>query len=176
MSCHTKHLDGSDNQAFVVVWGVSAVLAFAAPVDHRDSFHHTCAYVAVDFDVVCTSGVVSIGNEHRLAVLVGLCIAMTIVCFAVDKAKQPHLPLMSHMDSILLTAIAKYMFENGHWVQHGVLPRQSLGRHYGPSHTVQVGSTFYVFEIKTWRVFVFERPATSDDTCHSFDRALPLLF
>ncbi|KAF0705099.1 hypothetical protein As57867_007111, partial [Aphanomyces stellatus] len=64
------------------------VWSAAFPPNHSVSISRQCTVVAVDFDVVCTSGNVRIGDVTRFTQLVLVCIGCTLLCFLVERQRH----------------------------------------------------------------------------------------
>ncbi|KAF0713850.1 hypothetical protein As57867_004173, partial [Aphanomyces stellatus] len=56
----------------ILVWLATAILGLTTPVQHSATTNKQCSVIQMDFQVVCTSGVVAIGRLSRLALILGM--------------------------------------------------------------------------------------------------------
>ncbi|KAF0684163.1 Aste57867_23845 [Aphanomyces stellatus] len=142
----------------ILVWLLSAVLSFASPVTHTASIDRSCEYSDVDFQLVCSNGMIAIGSFVRFMTLVAICVGSALVCYIYERVRRPSLPL-PHQNSLFLAASAKLVFEAQHWVAHEVYYLDQSSAAINGLLSVRLGSSFYMFDLKTWRTFVINAPA-----------------
>ncbi|KAF0704561.1 Aste57867_7328 [Aphanomyces stellatus] len=73
----------------VLVWLVTATLSLASPVGHTFALDKQCALTLVDFQVVCTSGTLTIGHLDRLVTITCVVLGCHGLCFVVAKLLVP---------------------------------------------------------------------------------------
>ncbi|RHY98734.1 hypothetical protein DYB26_011520, partial [Aphanomyces astaci] len=127
-----------------MIWGVSAVLSWVVPATHSATISRECDMPQVDFQLVCRSGTIAIGSFSRFSTLVGLCVGSTVVCYAYERLRRPGLKPPTY-DSLLLAASAKYVYflDPSSAAINGIL-------------SVRLTHTFYIFDLKSWRLFVID--------------------
>ncbi|KAF0682798.1 Aste57867_25097 [Aphanomyces stellatus] len=140
----------------LLLWGVAAVWSFVQPVVHSVELARTCHVVAVDAQVVCQSGVVAIGSSRRFIGLLGLAGACCVVCYAIDRLRFPHLTLSKKPASLFLYAAAKHQFRKDRWEYRGVYFLDRASAALNGVLSVRTGGAYYVFDVKTWRLYVYD--------------------
>ncbi|KAF0692826.1 Aste57867_16133 [Aphanomyces stellatus] len=95
----------------IIVTMVVFVWSVAVPPTHSASIARSCTIVAVDFDVVCTSGIVRIGDVTRFTQLIIVCACCTLLCFLVEHCRHRMPPPKLKLVSFLIYSAAKQEFE-----------------------------------------------------------------
>ncbi|KAF0689515.1 Aste57867_19018 [Aphanomyces stellatus] len=155
---HTRYYAFANS---VLVWLVVVVLSFVAPVSHSFTIDKQCLVVQVDFEVVCDSGSLSIGQVSRLALILGVVIGCNAVCYVVAYVVWRQ-PTTSKVDSFFVYAGARYLFVTSAWVHHDVYYMDRMSAVLNGILTVQWGATIHGLDIKLWRAFHVELPSESD--------------
>ncbi|KAF0685864.1 Aste57867_22301 [Aphanomyces stellatus] len=137
----------------LLVWAVVGVFTQAQPVVHSASIDPTCQIDEMDFQLVCASGRVTIGQVTRLYTLLGI-----------KRRKVKEAP-----ESVLLSAGAKYLFDWSPWVRHGVAYVDPASALLNGLVVVLFRRKMYAMDIKMWRVVAVDM---QDDD--SIEMAFPL--
>ncbi|OQS06776.1 hypothetical protein THRCLA_01194 [Thraustotheca clavata] len=153
---------------------VVSIWTFLVPQHYTATVSRTCSYVDMDFEIVCTSGSVALGDPKRLAVLCAIALLNICFWFGLEKWRHPHLPKVP-LKTLLLSAQSFYLM---HW--HG---RQSDGDYYLDTTSaimagilaVEYNDQRYIFDIKSWRVMSLPAPKkTSTNRECKVQQAIPL--
>ncbi|KAH9193754.1 hypothetical protein AeNC1_004267 [Aphanomyces euteiches] len=142
----------------VIVWGNAAVLSWTVPVTHTGTFGRTCDFAQVDFQLVCSSGTVAIGDSMRFMCLVGICLSSTLACYAFERIRDPKRPPPRH-NSLLLASSAKFMFASSRWIHHNVYYLDQASAVINGLLSLRIGNVFYVLDVKIWRLLVIDIPS-----------------
>ncbi|KAF0720155.1 Aste57867_510 [Aphanomyces stellatus] len=102
-----------------MVWGSSAILSLAFPTTHTATLFRRCEIPQVDYQLVCSSGVISIGRFDRFVLLIAICVICIFVCYMYERLRHPKLA-SSQPKSLFLSISAKYVFEPARWMDHDV--------------------------------------------------------
>ncbi|KAF0699724.1 Aste57867_9738 [Aphanomyces stellatus] len=140
----------------IIVTMVVFVWSVAVPPTHSASIARSCTIVAVDFDVVCTSGIVRIGDVTRFTQLIIVCACCTLLCFLVEHCRHRMPPPKLKLVSFLIYSAAKHEFEQNihlHWEHNGVYYIDKASATLSGLLTLEYDNARYIFDIKTWRVY-----------------------
>ncbi|OQR80944.1 hypothetical protein ACHHYP_16967 [Achlya hypogyna] len=138
------------SKAAILVWALAALLSFAAPVTHNASLDRRCEVAVVDYELVCRSGIVTIGSKTRFLQLVALALGTSVVVYAHDRLRyKPVLP--TERPSYLLSCGARYLFARQGWIHGGVYYIDYASAALTGLLVFPYRRTAYVFDIKTWR-------------------------
>ncbi|KAG9398843.1 hypothetical protein AC1031_014161 [Aphanomyces cochlioides] len=148
-----QYTTGYTIKCTTLVWIVSAIISLAAPATHVATLQRECQYAQVDFQLICTSGTIAIGSFGRFLLLVGICIGSVALCYLYERLRHPSLP-PSHQTSLFLSASAKYIFRRDKWTLDDEYYIDPASAAINGILSVRVGSTFFLFDLKTWRLFV----------------------
>ncbi|RHY01639.1 hypothetical protein DYB36_003715 [Aphanomyces astaci] len=135
----------------VLVWLVSAALSFGQPVVNTADVGRTCDVDAVDWQLVCSTGVVHIGSPCRFWVLIGVCVGATVVCFVIDYIRFPHLEGLPR-SSLFLSSSAKFLFSMDGWTEFEVYHLDMSSAAMNGMLAVPCPHGFYIFDVKTWKL------------------------
>ncbi|OQS03742.1 hypothetical protein THRCLA_03961 [Thraustotheca clavata] len=161
-------------QSSIVVWIAAAIWCLASPVQHQASVSRSCTVVAVDYQVVCKSGVVVIGDKMRFVGLIALALGLVLLCYIVQRIRFPN-ATENRVKSHLLYATALHHFRQDRWIYNNVyhIDRASAAIDGLVSYHL-TNRQVIVLDIKTWRVFVKPLlPMSSDVDSHLLE-AIPL--
>ncbi|OQR96369.1 hypothetical protein ACHHYP_16011 [Achlya hypogyna] len=142
----------------ILVWGLCSLLSRAYPVAHSTTLTKTCSVVAVDYQVVCTSGVIRIGSIQRFVSLFAVVLGANLTSFAMIRAAYKEPPKRTH-DSLFLAAGAKFMFTDFKWIYNRVYYLDRASAVLNGILTYRRGLVMYAFDIKVWRIFIISLPA-----------------
>ncbi|KAF0691593.1 Aste57867_17222 [Aphanomyces stellatus] len=127
------------------------------PPNHTTSIARSCTVVAVDFDVICSSGIVRIGDVSRFHQLIIVCVCCTFLTFLVERHRHKMPPPNLKMVSFLIYSAAKHEFEQNihiHWEHNGVYYIDKASATLSGLLTLEYKLSIYIFDVKTWRVYV----------------------
>ncbi|OQS00434.1 hypothetical protein ACHHYP_03549 [Achlya hypogyna] len=136
----------------VTIWTFLEPQHYTAEIDRR------CTYIDMDYELVCRSGTVALGEPTRLGVLAGIAVANIAFWYLAVRWWRPHQPKVP-IESLLLSAQSFYLM---HWRD-----RQAQGVYYIDTTSaimagvVAVGyrGQRFLFDIKAWRVVVLPTTA-----------------
>ncbi|KAF0688120.1 Aste57867_20234 [Aphanomyces stellatus] len=141
-------------------WLVVAILTLAMPVVHHATVAPTCHVDHVDFQVVCASGVVVIGQVTRFYWLLGIVAFVNVVCYL--RVRIFHRRLgdtsdASKASSLLLCAGAKFLFHRSDWLHGNVYCLDPASALMNGLVSLRWRQFICIFDIKLWRTFVIEK-------------------
>ncbi|KAF0709513.1 Aste57867_5890 [Aphanomyces stellatus] len=154
----------------ILVWIVAAALTLATPVVHQASIHADCQVDQMDFQVVCQSGVVAVGQASRLYWLLTIVAICNAVSYTIVRIVKRNLANDKHHFP-LLTSGATNLFERKHWMYGGTYYLDPASAILNGLVSFRWGQTIYAMDIKLWRHFTFK---VQDGLPPRFQSALPL--
>ncbi|OQR86997.1 hypothetical protein ACHHYP_09654 [Achlya hypogyna] len=167
---YTRYFTLANN---ALVWGVTAVLSFVAPVRHEWALNPiNCKLTQLDWQVTCVSANVTIGHRSRLLSLVVIVVVSHCACHAVARwrLRRRKLP---RVRSNFLSSGATYLFRLELWQRNGVVYLDRASAVYNGMLSLQYDGNMYVFDAKTWRAFVMKMDA-ADKNDFALRGAIPL--
>ncbi|KAF0696465.1 hypothetical protein As57867_012738, partial [Aphanomyces stellatus] len=87
-----------------VVWLVVVALSFNSPLHHGVTIDMQCHAVQVDFQIACSSGIVTIGYLSRMVTILGVVGGSNVFCYTIARLVLRRRLSTSAMDSIFLYA------------------------------------------------------------------------
>ncbi|OQR90983.1 hypothetical protein ACHHYP_05092 [Achlya hypogyna] len=160
----------------IVAWGASGLWSLVSPVTHAVTVDRSCSLDAVDYQAVCTAGVLAIGSFERLCGLVGAAFGSALVCYLVERRLNPELAgAPAHSDSLLLSSPGRYMFEKEHWEGHGVYYMDKASGVINGVLSFEYRHQLYLFDIKMWRKYTIDRSKFPTFNNESSIHAIPLI-
>ncbi|KAF0698544.1 Aste57867_10843 [Aphanomyces stellatus] len=146
---HTLYYASSSS---TLVWVVAASLTLAYPVTHQATVQPQCAIDQMDFQLMCDSGLLVIGQVARLYWLlgvIGICnaIGLGAAWYFIQRLDQNY-----QHESLLLSAGAKYLFDSTHWVQDHTYYIDPASAVLNGLVSWRWGHLVYVLDIKLWRI------------------------
>ncbi|KAH9113331.1 hypothetical protein LEN26_008064 [Aphanomyces euteiches] len=139
----------------ILLWGIATLLSWSAPPIHTATIQRECTFPHLDYQLVCTSGVISIGSVSRFMSLSGICILSSALCYIFERIRQILLP-PPQRSSLFLSVSAKYMFQSNEWMHENIYWIDQASAAINGTLSLRMGNIFYVFDIKIWRLFVLE--------------------
>ncbi|KAF0685284.1 Aste57867_22790 [Aphanomyces stellatus] len=146
----------------VVACIATAIFSLMWPVVHEIEIDKQCHMAQVDFQIVCTSGVITIGYIRRLVIVVGIVLGSTVATFVVAwiwhrgrPARRRPRPLPS---SIFLYSGAKYLFYKSRWRHDDVYYMDRMSAVLNGIVTLRHDSVIYGLDVKLWRTFQVQLP------------------
>ncbi|KAF0693779.1 Aste57867_15278 [Aphanomyces stellatus] len=150
----------------VCVWLATAVISLTNPVTHAVTIDKHCAVVHTDFEIECSSGIVTIGNPWRLVALVTLVVCANVACYVVTRLWFWHFhtrPKSIAVSSIFVYGGAKFLFRKAYWMHGGVYYMDRMSAVLNGILTLRWRNTIYGLDIKLWRRFYVQLPRPSGD-------------
>ncbi|KAH9185567.1 hypothetical protein AeNC1_012452, partial [Aphanomyces euteiches] len=143
------------SRSFMTAWVAAILSAVLVPPRSQMSLSRECTIVEVDFQVVCTSGQVEIGQVNLVYFLISLVLGCCIVCYGLERwsRRRKH----SSPASPLVYAAAKHQFKSDKWRYKGVWHIDKASAVLTGILTFELSSTLYLFDIKTWRIHALPR-------------------
>ncbi|OQS04026.1 hypothetical protein THRCLA_03705 [Thraustotheca clavata] len=136
-----------------LVCTLAALVSGIAPVEVTGLVNKQCSIVQVDFQVVCTSGTIFIGQIQRFALLIGMMTICSTISLAITRlyvGKKPKTPATS----LLLSIGAKYHFTHGNRIIEGVYYLDRASAALNGILTLRGKSYMVALDVKLWRAFV----------------------
>ncbi|KAG9414066.1 hypothetical protein AC1031_013273 [Aphanomyces cochlioides] len=138
-----------------LIWDLAAILSWTYPATHTATMMRECSMPQIDFQLVCSSGTVSIGSFSRFMSLVGVCIGSILACYLYERFRHPKL-LPTRPDSLFLSTSAKYVFEPGRWMDYNLYRIDPGSAAINGLLSFHFKSIFYLFDVKLWRFVAVE--------------------
>ncbi|OQR84616.1 hypothetical protein ACHHYP_13105 [Achlya hypogyna] len=138
-----------------LVWLVAGCLSLVDPAHHVATIEpaaESCTVVEVDFQIVCQSISIEIGQTTRIAVLIAVVFSVKLFCYCVARWLVGR-PPAAQAKSIVLYAGAKYLFRHQPWIHRDIYYLDRASAVLNGLVTVRHKDYLYVLDIKTWRVF-----------------------
>ncbi|RHY28291.1 hypothetical protein DYB32_008365 [Aphanomyces invadans] len=145
----------------VVVWIIAAAVTAASPVTHTTTLDRVCEVVEVDYQIVCNSGLVKIGQWQRAVLLVGIVVASTLTTYGFVRVIFRTKPTCN-THSLFLSSGAKYLFNHVSRVHNNVYYLDRASAVVCGIVTMRLGRTNYAMDLKNWRIFAIDVPSSSD--------------
>ncbi|KDO29409.1 hypothetical protein SPRG_05946 [Saprolegnia parasitica CBS 223.65] len=142
----------------VAVWATVALLSFVSPVTHTVSLQPVCDLVQLDWQIVCASGHIVIGQWSRYVALVTIVVGWNGASY-VSTRLWLRQPPPTHGRSVFLSCGAKYLFEHRQWTHGGVYYLDRASAVLTGLLTLRWRRQLYVFDVKLWRIFALAAPA-----------------
>ncbi|KAF0691140.1 Aste57867_17564 [Aphanomyces stellatus] len=136
----------------ILAWSIVAILTLVQPVIHHVTIDPHCQIDQMDFQVVCQSGVVFIGQLNRLywvLAIIGVCIVVSYIYVRVAKLRVQE----DENKSLLLSSGAKYLFDRTEWIHGGVYFIDPASAILNGLLTFHWRDRIHVIDIKLWRGF-----------------------
>ncbi|OQR89142.1 hypothetical protein ACHHYP_06454, partial [Achlya hypogyna] len=147
----------------IIVCSVAAIWTALEPVPATVAVDKKCSVTAVDMQILCTSSVIAIGQMSRFGGLLIVICTCHIISYHVAKWYVGAKPL-SPAASLLLSTGARYHFKHVHRIVHGVYYLDRASAALTGLLTYRCGRTFYVLDIKLWRIFVVTQSSSSRES------------
>ncbi|KAG9398690.1 hypothetical protein AC1031_014474 [Aphanomyces cochlioides] len=158
----------------LLLWGAAAVLSFLSPVNHSVDIGRVCTVEAVDSQCVCRSGVVRIGNSERFVGLILYAIASCLLCYAFERIRLRQIKPHDESTSLFLYAAARYQFRRDGWEYMGVYFMDRASAVLNGILSLTLKGHHYVFDVKTWRFYIYPVEAPYSGQPNHLRHALPL--
>ncbi|KAF0684703.1 hypothetical protein As57867_023263, partial [Aphanomyces stellatus] len=155
---HTRYYAAINS---ILAWLVVVSLSLAMPVSHSFLIDKQCHVVDVDFQVVCDSGSLTIGQVSRLAAILGAVIGCNALCFVVTWILVRH-PRPSKINSFFVYAGARYLFKSSPWIYNDVYYLDRMSAVLNGILTLRWGGTIHGLDVKLWRVFQVDQHSEAD--------------
>ncbi|KAF0718289.1 Aste57867_1786 [Aphanomyces stellatus] len=139
----------------VLVWIVAAILTLARPVVHSVTIDPVCTIDQMDFQLVCISGTVYIGQKERFYWLLGIIGLCNGGVYTAIRLTKRHLK-RDQAESLLLTSGAKYMFKTRGWMHQQTYFMDPASALLNGLVTLRWHNVIVVMDVKLWRIFSIE--------------------
>ncbi|KAF0700801.1 Aste57867_8692 [Aphanomyces stellatus] len=156
----------------LLVWFVAAMFTLLQPVQHAVTIDRGCHIDHMDFQIVCSSGVVVIGQVTRLYCLMAIGVTGNVVVYILARlwvrtSRQDKRIQFQHLSSG-----ARYFLNQSHWVHQGIYYIDPASAVLNGLVVVPWGDdSMHFIDVKLWRSF---STPTSSDVPPRFQRCLPL--
>ncbi|RHY79706.1 hypothetical protein DYB31_007179, partial [Aphanomyces astaci] len=142
----------------LLAWVVAAVFSVGFPVIHSATVDRHCDVVQMDFQVTCDAGTLYVGSIGRFVQLVGISLGCIVLCYTIERFRQPNLVDSRANVSLLLSTGGKYFFALNNWKYKDCYYLDKASAAIAGVLCISFHGKFYVLDIKLWRVFVLEIP------------------
>ncbi|KAF0698963.1 Aste57867_10454 [Aphanomyces stellatus] len=145
------------------VCGAAAIWSFVQPTTHAATIDRACVAVSVDFDVVCTSGVMQIGDFTRFLGLIGIAFAGCFVVYVIERLQLKTPPKYPWL-SFFLYSVSKHKFErpiHAHWEHQGIYYNDKASAALTGLLSLEYAGAIYILDIKTWRLYTVSKDELS---------------
>ncbi|OQS04879.1 hypothetical protein THRCLA_02918 [Thraustotheca clavata] len=157
----------------ILVWIVSACLATITPTVPTITIDPQCQIDTLDYQVTCNLGDVAIGSLSRLLLLCGIVALCNVFCF-VGASWFFKAPATAASSSLLLCGGARYLFVLEDWKDDGIYHLDTASAALNGVLSYRYESKWFVFDIKTWRMYVLKVRSDQFLSDAKFRWALPL--
>ncbi|KAF0719128.1 hypothetical protein As57867_001265, partial [Aphanomyces stellatus] len=158
-----------------LLWLITFIWSMLSPPLHQASISRTCDVDAVDFQIVCHSGIMQIGDSTRLFILIGLAFGSCGLCYVAERLIWPRTKPMHEHTSLFLHAVAKHNLEFP-WQHRGVFYMDKASATLNGLLSLHIRHVVYIFDIKSWRFYTFDTADISVTTAHpALELAIPLV-
>jgi hypothetical protein len=130
-------------------------------VKHTITVARTCTIEAVDFQVLCTSGLVEIGNSARFFGLMGVTVATCAAVFLHEIFLNVR-PYVEIQHSFFLYSAAKNEFIRDDWDYRNIYYLDKASALLTGLITLDIADCIYIFDTKTWRFHTIPREKAND--------------
>ncbi|KAF0700800.1 Aste57867_8691 [Aphanomyces stellatus] len=159
----------------LLVWFVAAIFTLVQPVEHTATIHPVCQIDRMDFQIVCCSGVVTIGQVARiysLVAIVGFCNILTygVARIWTSKHNDDNDGMIQYQH---LSSGARYFLNQTHWVHQGIYYIDPASAVLNGLIMIPWRESIYFIDVKLWRSFSIPT-ANTNDVPPRFQRSLPL--
>ncbi|OQR86613.1 hypothetical protein ACHHYP_10359 [Achlya hypogyna] len=142
----------------MTVWVICAVLSQLQPVIHETTIKKVCHVVQVDYQIVCTSATVVIGQQARFLALIYIVLACNVLSFLFVRVLLPLKPVQPNT-SLFLAAGAKFLFLESKWTFDDVYYLDRASAVLNGILSWRTKTHIYAFDIKVWRVLAIRLPS-----------------
>ncbi|KAF0691652.1 Aste57867_17182 [Aphanomyces stellatus] len=139
-----------------VVWLVVVALSFNSPLHHGVTIDMQCHAVQVDFQIACSSGIVTIGYLSRMVTILGVVGGSNVFCYTIARLVLRRRLSTSAMDSIFLYAGARYLFLSAKWRHRDVYYMDRMSAVMNGILSVRIHNVMYCLDVKLWRTIHFD--------------------
>ncbi|KAF0682833.1 Aste57867_25132 [Aphanomyces stellatus] len=136
----------------ILVWLVVVTLSLVSPIRHSMTIDNQCHLAQVDFQVICTSGYVTIGYISRLATIIFVALGCNILCYVATRTVV-QTPSPNKIDSCFVYAGGRYLFLTSDWVHDDVYYMDRASATLNGILTLRWRRVMFGFDLKLWRVF-----------------------
>ncbi|EQC27930.1 hypothetical protein SDRG_14350 [Saprolegnia diclina VS20] len=153
---------------------LSACITILLPIEPTVAVARDCQIESLDWQVVCTSGQVAVGDWRRLLLLIGTVFVCNGACYWLVKLGCRRPATVYARPSLLLSGGARYLFEHGPWMHEGVYYMDRASAVLNGLLSVRYQGVLYLFDIKTWRLHRMTPPTHTTAVPPRLARGIPL--
>ncbi|OQR81143.1 hypothetical protein THRCLA_23415 [Thraustotheca clavata] len=146
---------GYSTKSGIVIWFVSGVLSLLSPIEHSAVLNRVCRIEIIDYQAVCASGTIYIGNFQRCCTLIGLAICVVVLCYFIERIQNPQQKCDSRY-SLLLSSPGRYMFEKKSWEVDNIYYLDKASAVISGILSLQLRKQLFIFDIKMWRFYTID--------------------
>ncbi|OQR87467.1 hypothetical protein ACHHYP_08834 [Achlya hypogyna] len=153
-----------------LAWALAIAWTWVQPQRHQCTVERRCVNVNVDAGLICTGGNVTIGSTSRLQLAVGGVIACVIVCYTVERWREPKKAAVE-LSALCLSAQSIYLLHLDKWRHGNAYFLDTTSAIFAGVLAFEWHDTWLIFDIKTWRAY--SRPTSKELLPPRFARAIP---
>ncbi|KDO19499.1 hypothetical protein SPRG_15305 [Saprolegnia parasitica CBS 223.65] len=154
---------------------LAACITILLPIEPTVSVARACHIESLDWQVVCNSGQVAVGDWRRLLFLIGTVFGCNGACYWLVKLGCRRPVAVYARPSLLLSGGARYLFDHGPWMHEGVYYMDRASAVLNGLLSLRYRSVLYIFDVKTWRLHRMTSPTHSTPVPPRLARGIPLL-
>ncbi|OQR86537.1 hypothetical protein THRCLA_10535 [Thraustotheca clavata] len=152
-------------------WLIIAIWSLLSPLETIAKLERECQYVDMDFGLICTSGVIEIGNFAGTiedALVAVICILLSYLVERIVFPKRPPLDIRTH----LLNSHSLHMLDFTNWRLNGVYYIDKASAIMAGLISWTYYGQLFILDIKSWRLLVLPANKLSTSSLHiySLDR------
>ncbi|OQS05685.1 hypothetical protein THRCLA_02206 [Thraustotheca clavata] len=136
----------------LLAWAIVAIWTTLSPQTYQAKVSRTCSYVAMDQQLVCTSGYVEIGDVNRVGIGFLVATSSVLGCFIVERLFRRNLPPLL-LPTEMLNASSYYMLDFSDWIIRDEYYLDKTSAIMAGILAVKVRDRLCMLDIKSWRFF-----------------------
>ncbi|RHY85559.1 hypothetical protein DYB35_006932 [Aphanomyces astaci] len=157
-----------------LAWLVTVIWSQLEPNQHAVRVRRTCTAVDMDFELVCSSGVVEIGSISRVGVSIAICFGSVVVCYVWQLRTRRESSILD-IPSLMLPSQAKYLLDFHEWCFHDTYFIDQPSALMAGVISIEWRRRMYLFDIKKWRFFSVSALVVHPSAPPRFKYAIPIL-
>ncbi|KAF0692348.1 Aste57867_16569 [Aphanomyces stellatus] len=144
----------------LLVWLFSFTLSYTYPIQHSLQVDKQCHVTQLDFQIVCHSGVVVIGQPMRIVILVLIVVGSNAFCYVVTRLLLKRVQSRA-VHSIFLYSGVRLLFRTSTWTYNNVYYMDRMSAFLNGILSVRWQNVIYGLDVKLWHTFQIELTAES---------------
>ncbi|OQR97372.1 hypothetical protein THRCLA_21943 [Thraustotheca clavata] len=133
-----------------LTWILTGVWTIVFPQQYSAIIERKCSAVDVDFEIICSSGVVAVGGPSRLIKSLILVFVCVICCYLYERRGNVHVATQ-FTAPLLLNAQGYYMLSFKDWELNGLYYIDKTSAIMAGILCLELKDQVYILDIKAWR-------------------------